>query len=337
VVLDARTGAVLGLYSTATAGAAVGTATGTAADTAVASAARFQQRPPGSTMKLITASASLLAGTDFAGAPPEVFTGADGQRLVNDDRETCPATDVRTALAYSCNSVLGWAATRVGADGLRRVASTYFGADRPFAFEGGDAVGLSTGLPTAGAGTAPGPRVSDGALARTGIGQESVRSSVLGVALATAVIADSRTNVAGSAPWPGLTSATCRDPGGEGDTPVASPVRPTVGPGLPPRVGRVVYDGMRMAVQRGTARALSAPGGLEVAAKTGTAQTVGAHFDSWLTAIVDDRYVVTLVIADAGGESAAVRAGSSVLAAWPKVFAPPACPSARVPVEAAAR
>jgi cell division protein FtsI/penicillin-binding protein 2 len=293
-------------------------------------------------MKLITASASLLAGTDYAGAPPEVFTGADGQRLVNDNREACPATDVRTALAYSCNSVLGWAATRVGADGLRRDASTYFGADRPFAFEGGDAVGLSTGLPTAGAGRAPGPRVLDGALARTGIGQESVRSTVLGVALATAVITDSAAATgtraaAGTTPWPGLTSATCRDPGGEGDTPVAAPVRPTVGPALPPRVGRVVYDGMRMAVQRGTARALSAPGGVELAAKTGTAQTVGAHFDSWLTAILDGRYVVTLVIADADGESAAVRAGSSVLAAWPKVFPPSVCPSAPVPVQAAAR
>ncbi|HTK63464.1 MAG TPA: FtsW/RodA/SpoVE family cell cycle protein, partial [Pseudonocardia sp.] len=266
VVLDARTGAVLGLYSTAAAGDPAG--------------ARFQQRPPGSTMKLVTASASLLAGTDYTGAPADVFTGSDGQRLVNDGRETCPATDVRTALAYSCNSVLGWAATRVGADGLRRVASTYFGADRPFAFEGGDAVGLDTGLPAA----ATHPRVSDGALARTGIGQESVRSSVLGVALATAVIADSGTGAkAVPAPWPGLTSATCRDPragtvggdgggtgGGDGDrpgegdvdTPVAAPVRPTVGPALPSRVGRVVYEGMRMAALRGTARALAAPGGV---------------------------------------------------------------------------
>jgi cell division protein FtsI/penicillin-binding protein 2 len=322
VVLDARTGAVLGLYSTASSGAPGG--------------ARFQQRPPGSTMKLITASASLLAGTDYTGAPAQVFTGADGQRLFNDDRETCPATDVRTALAYSCNSVLGWAATRVGADGLRRVASTYFGADRPYAFEGGDAVGLTTGLPAAGGSS----RVSDGALARTGIGQESVRSSVLGVALETAVIADSATGVPGSPPWPGLTSATCRDPGqGDGeDTPVAAPIRPAVGPALPRRVGKVVYEGMRMAAVQGTARALNAPGGVEVAAKTGTAQTVGAHFDSWLTAIVDGRFVVTLVIADAGGESAAVRAGSSVLAAWPKAFPAPSCPSAEpAAVVAAAR
>jgi len=333
-VLDARTGAVLGLYSTSPSGTPGG--------------ARFQQRPPGSTMKLVTASASLLAGIDYSGAPADVFTGADGQRLVNDDRETCPATDVRTALAYSCNSVLGWAATRVGADGLQRVASTYFGADRPFALEGGDAAGLDTGL---GVGTnvrgtpATGthPRMSDGALSRTGIGQESVRSSVLGVALATAVIADSGTGAraSASAPWPGLTSATCRDPGrpaDEPDTPVAAPMRPPAGAALPARVGRVVYEGMGMAARQGTARALRAPGGLQVAAKTGTAQTSGTHFDSWLTAIVDGRYVVTLVIADAGGESAAVRAGSSVLSAWPSSFAAPRCPSApSAPVQAAAR
>jgi cell division protein FtsI/penicillin-binding protein 2 len=103
-------------------------------------------------------------------------------------------------------------------------------------------------------------------------------------------------------------------------------------------VGKVVYEGMRMATQRGTARALTAPNGVEVAAKTGTAQTVGTHFDSWLTAIVDGRYVVTLVIADAGGESAAIRAGSSVLSTWPRSFAAPVCPSApATPVEAAAR
>jgi hypothetical protein len=57
-----------------------------------------------------------------------------------------------------------------------------------------------------------------------------------------------------------------------------------------------------------------------------------------LTAIVDGRFVVTLVIADAGGESAAVRAGSSVLAAWPKAFPAPSCPSAEpAAVVAAAR
>ena len=155
---------------------------------------------------------------------------------------------------------------------------------------------------------------------------------------------DSRAGIRSAAPWPGLTSATCRDPGGRtnagsaADTPVAAPLRPAVGTGLPPRVGRVVYDGMRAAVQRGTARALKAPGGVEVAAKTGTAQTVGSHFDSWLTAIVDGRYVLTLVIADAGGESAAVSAGSTVLSAWPRSFAAPACPSApAAPVEAVAR
>jgi peptidoglycan glycosyltransferase len=319
VLLDARTGAVLGLYS----------APAPAAD--ATSAARFALRPPGSTMKLITASASLLTRVDYSAAPARDFVGTDGQRLGNDHHETCPATDVRTALAYSCNSVLGWAAARVGAPQLQRVAATYFGADRPFTLEGGDAYGLSTGLPSTG-------RVTEGTLARTGIGQESVRSTVLGVALATAVVANSGGPASGGqttggvTPWPHLTAATCADPGAAGGgEPVATPTGPSVGPALPPAVGRVVYDGMRMAVTSGTARSLGSVTTRQVVAKTGTAQTTGGRIDSWLTAVVDHRYVLTLVIADAADEAAGVRAGASVLAVLPSAVPVLSCAHAAVP------
>jgi cell division protein FtsI/penicillin-binding protein 2 len=267
-------------------------------------------------MKLVTAAASLLGQVDFTRAPSTEFVGADGQRVLNDYRLRCPGTDVQTALAHSCNSVFGWAANAVGAPALRRVADTYFGTDQNPRLQGGGATGLSTGLPEHGP-------IGSGALARTGIGQESARSSVLGIALATAVIANS----AGAGPtwWPHLTAAICPD---RSAAPVLSRHGDALGPALPSWVGQMVYDGMRKAVTEGTARTLasaSASAHAELAAKTGTAQTVAGHIDSWITVIIHHRTVVTLVIHDAPDEAAAGQAADRVLAALPPTAAVPSC------------
>jgi hypothetical protein len=303
-VLDARTGALLGLYSTGHSAEFEG------------SPARFRQGPPGSTMKLVTAAASLLNQIDFARAPATEFVGADGQRVFNDYRLSCPGIDIQTALAHSCNSVFGWAANAVGAPALRRVADTYFGADQNLRLQGGDADGLSTGLPEHGS-------VGSGALARTGIGQESARSSVLGIALATAVIANS--DRVAPTWWPHLTAAICPDRSG---VPVLSRHGDALGPALPSWASQMIYGGMREAVTEGTARTVahaSASAHAELAAKTGTAQTVAGHIDSWITVIIDHRTVLTLVIHDASGEAAAGQAAGRVLAALPRTAALPNC------------
>ncbi|MDL5158081.1 penicillin-binding transpeptidase domain-containing protein [Actinomycetospora termitidis] len=298
VLLDARTGAVTGLFSSAS------------TEPGVPSRARSRQGPPGSTMKLVTAAAALLAGVDPAAAPLGAYRGDDGSVLGNDGGSTCPAADTATALAHSCNSVLGWEAVQVGAPELARVARTWFGADTPVRLDGLDAAGLDTGLGAADPGT--------GALARTGIGQESVRSTVLGVALATAVVANAGTTT----PWPSVIAATC--PGGDPEP--TAPSAP-IGRPLPGPVADVIRGGMARAVSEGTARRL-APAGHDVVAKTGTAQVPGGATDSWVTAIVDDRWVLTLVAHGAAREGTAVDAGSRVLGALPPVLTPvpPTCP-----------
>lgn len=302
VLLDARSGSVAGLWSTASTGPEV------------PSRARSRQGPPGSTMKIVTASAALLDGVDLAPAPRTVFAAVDGSRLGNDDGTTCPAADVVTALAASCNSVFGWAAAQLGPAELDRVAREYFGADRPVPLDGLEAAGLDTGLPD-------GDRTADGAVARTGIGQESVRSSVLGTAVATAVVA----NRSAATPWPHLVAATCT--GGPGGPPTVPPAPGVVGTPLPDRVSGPVLDGMRAAVTTGTARRLVVPPGREVVAKTGTAQLADGGTDSWITAVVDARTVLTLVVHHAP-EGAAVDAASRVLAALPpSTQAPVACPA----------
>lgn len=291
VLLDAPTGAVLALSSS----------TSTAPD--AGSAARTATGPPGSTMKLVTAAAALMAGVDLTGAPAGVLVGDDGSRLANSGGATCPGTGAATALAHSCNSVYGWAATQVGADDLAYVARTWFGADRPFLLDGLDVEGLTTG---------PVPP-SAGALARTGIGQESVRSSVMGMALATAVVA----NGGSTTPWPHLVAASC--PGAD---PVPVSPAAAVGPPLPAHVADVVHEGMREAVTEGTARRL-VPHGHPAAAKTGTAQLADGGVDQWITAIVDERRVLTLVVHHAAHEGAAVDVASWVLAALPPSRAVP--------------
>lgn len=299
VLLDTRSGGVLALYSSPSPAAGD------------PSAARLRQGPPGSAMKIVTAAAALLRGVDFAGAPAGSHVSADGQRLANDESTTCPATDAATALTYSCNSVYGWAADRVGAGALARVARTYFGADGPYPLDGIGATGLDTGL-------GPATGLTGGQVARTGIGQESVRSSVLGIAVATAVVAD-----AGGGPtrWPHLTAAICAGVGPE----IPGPM-PVVGLPLPAEVGRTIVDGMHAAVRSGTARALRVPAGVDAAAKTGTAQLDGGGIDSWITVIVDHRYVLTLVVHRPGDDGAAIDVASRILPSIPRVDAPTPCP-----------
>jgi cell division protein FtsI/penicillin-binding protein 2 len=95
---------------------------------------------------------------------------------------------------------------------------------------------------------------------------------------------------------------------------------------LPAPVARTIYAGMRKVVTDGTARRLTTPAGEEVAAKTGTAQTTGNATDSWLTAIVNHRYIITIVIHTPPTDAAAVTAGSHIITALPTTPPPLNCP-----------
>ncbi|WP_375504483.1 penicillin-binding transpeptidase domain-containing protein [uncultured Jatrophihabitans sp.] len=309
-VYDTRTGLLLGLYSTDTdpdqyLRGAVKTRGG--------STARLLQTAPGSTAKSIAASAALLDGYNFADAPASTFTGRDGQTIHNFDDETCPSTDVQTALADSCNSVFAAATAAVGAKKYLQVAHDYFGVDQTLRFDSGSALGFTSGVPG-------GTTLSDGQLARTAIGQESAKSTVLGVSLLTAAVVNGGRR---ETPWPRLVSAVCR--GGGGPQPTRQ--LPAIGKVLPDFVAAPIREGMRLAVSEGTARSLASLRAVSIA-KTGTAERVDGGEDAWISAVVHDRFVVTAVVYDAPAQDSALRVAAKIVPAVPAALPATRCPPA---------
>ena len=111
VVLNPRTGAML----------------------AAAGIAFTNLQPPGSTMKIVTASAALSAGITTLATVYPVQTAAtlSGVQLQNANGESCGGT-LLNAFAVSCNSVFAPLGARVGARGLVAMAEK-FGFNQPAA------------------------------------------------------------------------------------------------------------------------------------------------------------------------------------------------------------
>jgi|GEM_PF-1492823 len=314
VVMDSADGSVLALYSTDQ----KDPNTLTAGDE-VQAPSRLASLAPGSVVKPMVAVAGLVEGVSTHGAPAEVLE-VGGQSLHNNDGTTCPDDTLGTALKLSCNTTFGYLGTRIGADRLAADLGAYAGADRDLPYDGGDAAGLVTGLD---AGTTP------AALARSAIGQESVRASPLAVAAMTASLAHSAAGHDGGTPAPHVLALVCsggREQRAGAGTPWAEPV--------PVDVATQVVDGMRLAAAHGTVRALGAAGerlDREVAAKSGTADVTASESETavlrWVTAVVDGRWVVTVLVRDetAGSANAAVTAAARLLAAVPTSTTAPTC------------
>lgn len=301
VVSDSTTGAIVGLYSQGQPDPAsyeVGQYP--------AAPSRRQASAPGSTFKLIVAAAALINNASPSGAPLQVLD-VGGTELRNDEGFICPDTSITTMLAVSCNTTAGYLALKVGQSELERVAGEYFGAYDLVSFDGGELAPLTTGQRSA--------PLTAAQLARTGIGQESVQASPLAMNAATAVIAR---------------SAAQDSPDAENGIPALhvvvgdSPQR--FGKLLPPAVASTIMVGMHEAVSKGTVSVLGQTAsvlGRDVAAKTGTAEvevsvsTTGV--DSWVTAIVDTRWVLTARVHNANPEQPndAVGIAAAILHAIP--------------------
>jgi cell division protein FtsI/penicillin-binding protein 2 len=108
----------------------------TGAVTALAGIAFSDLQPPGSTMKIITATAALQAGIVNLGSTFPVATGAtlDGYTLHNANGEACGGT-LLNAFAVSCNSVFAPLGARLGAGPLVATARR-FGFDQPSSIAG---------------------------------------------------------------------------------------------------------------------------------------------------------------------------------------------------------
>jgi cell division protein FtsI/penicillin-binding protein 2 len=266
---------------------------------ALAGLAFSAPQPPGSTFKIVTATAALEARavrprTKF---PYQTAAVIDGVELENANGEVCGGTFTES-FAHSCNSVFAPLGEKIGAERIVSAAVRY---------------GWNT--PPVVLGEAPStlPKAAEIAspleVGSTAIGQGRVLATPLRLASVAQTISSGGVRI---------------EPRLEAGRP---PVRVRV---TTPRVARTIGRMMTAVVDYGTGTAAAVPG-IKVAGKTGTAEledtrgpnaeldpTVpppdnGSNTDAWFTAYAPARrprivVAVMLVRAGAGGETAAPAA-----------------------------
>jgi penicillin-binding protein A len=247
--------------------------------------------PPGSTFKLVTASAALENGmtpnTMFPN-PPQLDLPQTTHNLSNFGGEHClggaPQLSLAQALQVSCNVVFGEIGLKLGAEKLVAQAEK-FGFDQkvpldiPFA-EGQipPASGFNDQLP---------------AVAFSAIGQQSVTANPLQMALVAAAIANKGVEMR-----PRLVREI-RGPSGR----IVKTFEPEpFGQPISANTAAEMTAMMINVVQQGTGIAAQIPG-IQVAGKTGTAQTENGNPHAWFVSFApanDPRIVVAVVVLNGG-------------------------------------
>ena len=207
---------------------------------ALAGIAYSDLQPPGSTMKIITATAALQAGIVHLGTtfPIQTSTSIEGVTLQNANGEACGGTFLN-AFAVSCNSVFAPLGAQLG--GTRLVAmAERFGFNQQPSIPGA----VESMIP-------PADQIGDAlAVGSSAIGQGLVQTTPLEMADVAATIA-----MGGRRPIPTVLARQ----------------RPRFVRVTSPRIAREVQQMMVAVVQFGTGTAAQIPG-VEVAGKTGTAE-----------------------------------------------------------------
>ena len=197
-------------------------------------------QPPGSTFKIITASAALEQGVTSltTSYPAESYATLDGVKLENAHGEVCGGTLIES-FAKSCNSVFAPLGVKVGATALVAMAEK-FGFNH------------SPELPGAAESTIPAAGKIQGelALGSTAIGQGEVQATPLAMGIAAATIGER-----GKRPRPTFTLSD----------------QPPAAAAVTPRVASEMRTMMIAVVTGGTGTAAAIPG-VVVAGKTGTAE-----------------------------------------------------------------
>jgi len=230
------------------------------------------QYPPGSTFKVVTATAGLSQGLIAPGRPvdcPGVFE-IDGRAIHNSHDFALGTVDSTLAFAKSCNTTFASVSTQLPADALPAAASDY---------------GIGLDFVMAGATTLTG-KVPDATTnvqkAENGFGQGQVLITPFSAVLMAATAAY------GSMPMPVLIRGTT--------TTVDKPA-----PTRTPQVAQAVQTYMRAVVQEGTAVQLKDFG--DVYAKTGTAEFTAddgaTHAHAWTVGYRGDLAFAALIV---GGE-----------------------------------
>lgn len=246
------------------------------------------QYPPGSTFKIITATAGLAAGKiradQLVNCPAVAFF--DGIPLPNDHNFSLGMTPETQAFAESCNTTHGQLAADLPDDALAKQAPQMgVGADY-------DIPGITTITGKVPPGQGAAQKANDG------IGQGQVVASPFGMMLAAATAAH------GSTPTPTLIRGQ--------HTTTNTPPQP-----LPQPVLDQLRTMMRAVVTQGTARSLGDQG--QLYGKTGTAQfgPDGSHTHGWFVGYRGDMAFAVLVT-DAGSNQPALDVAHQFLSTVPQ-------------------
>lgn len=234
------------------------------------------QYPPGSTFKVVTATAALdraLIAPGRAVDCPGTYT-VDGRRIRNSHDFDLGSVDSTLAFAKSCNTTFASLSVQMPADALPAAAADY-------------GIGLDFVMPgaTTLTGTVPDAE-SEVQRAENGFGQGQVVITPFSAALMAATAAN------GTMPMPVLIRGTT--------TTVDKPA-----PLRTAQVRKDIQTYMKAVVDKGTASDLQAFG--DVHAKTGTAEFTGedgqTHAHAWLVGYRGDLAFAALVV---GGETSTV-------------------------------
>ncbi|HEY1330204.1 MAG TPA: penicillin-binding transpeptidase domain-containing protein [Actinomycetota bacterium] len=273
-------------------------------DKPLLSPAAQQLYPPGSTFKLVTASAALEAGatpsTTYAN-PAVLQLPQTTHVLQNFGGEHClggaPRITMAQALQVSCNVVFGEIGLQLGAARLVAQARRFgFDQDVPFEipFAEGQIPDVSTFVD------------NEPLVALSAIGQASVRANPLAMALVAQAIANGGTEMV-----PQLVRQV-RDSSGR----VVKTFSPQVfGNPISAKTAAEMTSMMIGVVQGGTGTAAQIPG-VTVAGKTGTAEVPGGNPDAWFVSFApaQNPKIVVAVIVPNGGSLGSDATGGAVAA-----------------------
>ncbi|MEU4669773.1 penicillin-binding transpeptidase domain-containing protein [Amycolatopsis sp. NPDC023774] len=258
--------------------------------------------PPGSTFKLVTASAALEAGIGpdtVINTAPNVKLPGTNTTLENYAGETCPGNTFKDALAHSCNVPFATFAGQLGADKMKATAAN-FGIGQ-----------TDLTVPMKVAPSTVGALDSQGALYQSGIGQRDVRLTPLQDCLLAATVANG-----GMAMKPQLVqSILAPDLSTIEDT---DPEQLTGTPALSPENDQILTQ-MMIASEGFTAGKGKDPA-LKIASKTGTAEhgtdSKNTPPHAWYTAFApsDNPQIAVSVIVENGGNRGLAATGGSVAA-----------------------
>jgi penicillin-binding protein A len=219
--------------------------------------------PPGSTMKVVTATAALDSGeftpsSVLSGHSPQIIGGAP---LSNAGGEEFGNIDMTTALTHSVNVYFAQVGEKLGTDTMFKYMDRFgFDQDPQLDYPGSQMAPSGVYAPDGSKLLGPGDPIDIG---RAAIGQGQLLASPMQMAEVAAAVADG-----GKLMRPTFVQQVT-DPDGRVTRKLSPHVQSTV---MSPQTATELTDMMTHVTQEGTAAGLTVSGGMTFAGKTGTAE-----------------------------------------------------------------